>query len=135
MLPCLLCGTELEQRTDKNKKPYFVCEPCGIQLFVRGKHGIEKLARLMQNLSKREIPFRTHALRLFEIQAVVGEIDDIKREIKQLDSSIDVLSKDKEKEKAQRLLNVRFLKALFAQLEQLCTDRRRKHVRSDVNAG
>ena len=39
-LPCFLCGAKLEKRTDKNSKPYFVCNPCGIQLFVRRKHGI-----------------------------------------------------------------------------------------------
>lgn len=39
-LPCFLCTTKLEKRIDKNGKPYFVCNPCGIQLFVRREHGI-----------------------------------------------------------------------------------------------
>jgi hypothetical protein len=42
-MPCVLCASSLDQRTDKNKKPYFVCDFCGTQFFVRGRVGIEKL--------------------------------------------------------------------------------------------
>ena len=42
-LPCVLCGGKLEKRVDKNSKPYFVCDFCGIQLFVRRKQGMELL--------------------------------------------------------------------------------------------
>ena len=46
-LPCVLCNRSLERREDKNGKPYFVCDECGIQLFVRGASGIQRLARLL----------------------------------------------------------------------------------------
>jgi hypothetical protein len=49
-VPCVLCNRYLEQREDKNGKPYFVCDECGIQLFVRGTNGIERLARLQSRL-------------------------------------------------------------------------------------
>jgi hypothetical protein len=49
-LPPILCGKQLEQRTDKNGKFYFTCDPCGPQFFVRRKHGIEKLEELIRNL-------------------------------------------------------------------------------------
>src|SRR3954447_6700590 len=42
-IPCVLCKDNLPVRTDKNNKPYFVCIPCGIQLFVRGQQGIQRL--------------------------------------------------------------------------------------------
>src|SRR6266699_1964003 len=54
-LPCLLCGNKLEKRTDKNGKPYFVCDPCGIQLFVRRKQGIELLEEVFRNIRRAEI--------------------------------------------------------------------------------
>jgi DNA-directed RNA polymerase subunit RPC12/RpoP len=46
-LPCVLCGRLLGQREDKNGKPYFVCDECGTQLFVRGVSGRERLIRLL----------------------------------------------------------------------------------------
>jgi hypothetical protein len=45
-LPCVLCGRLLEQRADKNGKPYFVCDECGTQFFIRGTSGRERLAEL-----------------------------------------------------------------------------------------
>ena len=46
--PCPICGEKLDIRTDKKEKPYMVCEPCGVQVFVRNRRGIEKLAAKFQ---------------------------------------------------------------------------------------
>ena len=81
-IPCLLCSKELQKRTDKNDKPYFVCDPCGMQIFIRGKQGIENLAELIVTLRKRDLPFREHAVVLHEIQALLTEMRGIKKEIK-----------------------------------------------------
>jgi len=84
-LPCILCGCKLEKRTSKkNGKPYFVCDPCGIQLFIRKKQGIELLEETFRNLEKAQIPFRIHAHNLYEIQAQIKEIDGVKAEIEKL---------------------------------------------------
>jgi ribonuclease HI/DNA-directed RNA polymerase subunit RPC12/RpoP len=37
VLPCFLCGRMLEKRTSKALKPYFVCDVCGMQIFIRRK--------------------------------------------------------------------------------------------------
>jgi DNA-directed RNA polymerase subunit RPC12/RpoP len=42
-LPCVLCGEGLPILFSKRNKPYCVCNSCGIQLFFRGKPGIERL--------------------------------------------------------------------------------------------
>ena len=41
--PCPLCGAGLPIRFSKRKKPYFTCNLCGVQIFVRGKTGIARL--------------------------------------------------------------------------------------------
>ena len=46
--PCPLCGAGLAIRSSKNKKPYCICNDCGIQLFVRGKVGITRLRKLVR---------------------------------------------------------------------------------------
>ena len=42
---CPLCQKELEIKVSKKQKPYCVCLDCGIQLFVRGKEGINRLGK------------------------------------------------------------------------------------------
>ena len=45
--PCPVCGAIMPLRTARTGKPYCQCDPCGIQLFFRGKNGIQKLRRLL----------------------------------------------------------------------------------------
>lgn len=45
VFPCPLCQKELEIKISKKQKPYCVCIDCGIQLFIRGKEGISRLAK------------------------------------------------------------------------------------------
>jgi hypothetical protein len=44
--PCPLCGAGLPILASKRGKPYFVCNFCGVQVFVRGKAGISKLKEM-----------------------------------------------------------------------------------------
>jgi DNA-directed RNA polymerase subunit RPC12/RpoP len=46
--PCPLCGRGLEVRESKKQKPYVVCDPCGVQLFVRNVEGISAFERLIE---------------------------------------------------------------------------------------
>ena len=51
--PCPVCTRALDVRESKKHKPYVVCEPCGIQIFVRGPEGIAAFNRLV-DLATRE---------------------------------------------------------------------------------
>jgi hypothetical protein len=65
--PCPLCGAGLPIRASKRKKPYCTCNLCGVQLFVRGKDGIERLKEMagagILVCSKEESA--SHGLRLY----------------------------------------------------------------------
>jgi hypothetical protein len=106
-IPCLLCGAEIRKRRDKHGKPYFVCEPCGVQLFIRRKQGIENLDELMKQLSMHEFHFREHTYVLCEIQAVLAEMRGVKKEIKSLESEFDLFSSAKDKKEKKRTLELR----------------------------
>jgi hypothetical protein len=58
--------------------------PCGIQLFVRRKRGIDLLEEPFRNLDKAELPFTVHARNLHEIRALIKEIDGVKNEINKI---------------------------------------------------
>ena len=117
-IPCLLCGKRLNKRVDKNGKPYFVCDPCGVQMFIRRPQGIENLSELIQTLGKKDLPFRDHALVLYEIQAILGEIRGLRKEIDALDSIFDLFSDNKEKKRTRKLLERR-IDGLFSRLERI----------------
>ena len=104
----------MEKRTDKNGKPYFVCDPCGIQLFVRRKQGIELLEEVFRNIRRAAIPFRVHAKNLHEIRALIKEIGEVKTEI----SKIGFFFLSDEEARIRNALKTR-LDNLLSQLEQM----------------
>jgi hypothetical protein len=117
-LPCFLCGKQLDQRTDKNNKPYFICNPCGMQVFIRRELGIQKLEELIRNLKDGKLPLRTHTRVLYEVQAILSEMDDLKAEIKRLDGEIGFFWIDQDKLRARKLLEAR-IENLLLKLEQI----------------
>ncbi len=115
-IPCFLCGSDLEIRTDKNKKLYFICDRCGIQAFVRKETGILRLEKLIQNLRAGNFQFAKHEQSFFQICAVLNEIGDLKNEIKKLERQRSFFSPDADRERAIKALNTR-VSALLSTLE------------------
>src|SRR5712691_5536259 len=52
MFPCPVCTIPREVRQTKKNKPYITCDPCGVQLFIRGPAGIEEFNRLMERAGR-----------------------------------------------------------------------------------
>lgn len=55
MFPCPVCAQPREIRQTKKNKPYIVCDPCGLQLFVRGRSGVEAFDRLAERAGEKDI--------------------------------------------------------------------------------
>jgi hypothetical protein len=92
-----------------------------VQIFVRGRQGIENLSHLIATLREHDFPFREHARVLYEVQAILTEIRGLKKELKSLDSIFDVLSEDEHTDRMRELLNAR-IKNLLSRLEQIAND-------------
>ena len=118
-LPCILCGHKLEKRIDKNKKPYFICDSCGIQLFVRRKRGIELLEEAFRNSERARLPFTVHAHNLYEIGALIKEIDGVKKEIEK----IGFFFLSEEESRIRKALKSRLENLLF-QLDQMAKEKK-----------
>jgi len=60
MFPCPICTQPREVRdTNKAKpKPYLHCDPCGVQLFVRGPAGIAEFNRVLASTSNEGVVAR-----------------------------------------------------------------------------
>jgi len=127
ILPCFLCGRKLEKRTTKRGKPYFVCDRCGIQLFIRGRQGIERLEEFFRNAEKAEVPYKQHAQHFHEMQAILKEIDDVQQEIDKLGASY--FFNDDKLRIRNSLKTLR--ENLFFQLEQFEERTENKRIRKD----
>lgn len=53
--PCPVCVQPREVKMTKKKKPYLICDPCGIQLFVRGPAGIAAFERLLDRAEVEDL--------------------------------------------------------------------------------
>ena len=53
--PCCICGQGLEVRQTKKGKPYVICDPCGMQMFVRVDAGIRRFDELVENAAQKDI--------------------------------------------------------------------------------
>ncbi len=51
MFPCPVCTQPREVRMTKKDKPYVICDPCGVQVFIRGPAGIAEFDRLVERTS------------------------------------------------------------------------------------
>lgn len=120
-IPCFLCGQKLEKRIDKRGKPYFVCDPCGIQLFIRRRAGIERLENLIIAVKKGEVSLAKHANSVVQIQGLLTEITGIKAELSKVQEELGIfghLFGDRERLVAQQALETR-LDNLLEKLRQM----------------
>jgi len=53
--PCPICLKPLDVRTSKRKKPYVICSPCGVQMFIRERAGIEAFGMLVEQGLKADV--------------------------------------------------------------------------------
>lgn len=55
LFPCCVCGEAREVGTTKKDKPYLICDPCGVQVFVRGKAGIRRFEELVADAAGNNV--------------------------------------------------------------------------------
>lgn len=116
-LPCFLCGRKLEKRISKRNKPYFCCDSCGVQLFVRRPDGIERLSKLLKELGEEQVHLHVRSPEYLRILAIVNEIAATKAQIKKIeDDSFLFLSK--EQTAAKNALDAR-VKTLVSELQHI----------------
>ena len=76
-IPCFLCAVNLTVRRDKKGKPYFICNHCGVQSFIRGKVGRSRLRDLQQKINGNTVP-------ALEIVALTQQLRDLRAELKEV---------------------------------------------------
>lgn len=106
--PCFLCGDLKEIRIDKNKKPYFICDPCGTQAFIRGKRGIARMELFNNSPDFQKMIFSGDYLKTSEILRIQEQIEFTEGELERLDKFINTDSEIQLKQVfKQQLKNLR----------------------------
>ena len=120
-IPCILCGRMLEIRIDKNEKPYFICDPCGLQAFVRCKSGVEKLCHLVKDFQQSDSGFfdwHKSSLELISLISRLSALRDKKQELEESKTITDHLFPKKELEHAESAIDSE-LKRLHKRLRKI----------------
>jgi transcription elongation factor Elf1 len=55
LFPCCVCGEPREVRMTKKGKPYMICDPCGVQMFVRVETGIRRFEQLVADADRNDV--------------------------------------------------------------------------------
>jgi len=55
LFPCCICAKPLEVRMTKKGKPYMICNPCGMQMFVRVDTGIRLFDALIADADRSNV--------------------------------------------------------------------------------
>ena len=55
LFPCPLCGEGRVLQQTKKTKPYWVCNVCGVQVFVRNAEGIKILLELLEKAEGQKV--------------------------------------------------------------------------------
>jgi DNA-directed RNA polymerase subunit RPC12/RpoP len=121
-LPCFLCSADLEIRTDKNGKRYFICDDCGVQAFIRRKTGISKLAKLVRQFKKAKSTNAPGKKSPFEFSVILTEIEELKKQIKKLKTKTGLFSADRDSKRIAKALQER-VNALLSILEKQTKNR------------
>lgn len=102
--PCPICGEVREMRSSKKDKPYLVCDPCGVQIFIRGKLGISRLVEMRSNSKLWERITSSTILDTCNLLKLSRRIDLINSEIAKIDSDMPLLGSKKLESKKEAYL-------------------------------
>lgn len=116
--PCVLCASPLPVRRDKHGKPYFVCDPCGMQLFIRRAAGQERLEAAIQGMAGTP-KWQQRSPSLLRVRHLIADVEELGRTIRALAGQQGFFSVDRDLERQIAALKSRKQSAL-AELESLC---------------
>ncbi len=93
---CPVCGMVLPVKIARTQKPYCVCLLCGIQIFFRGKAGIQRLRDLlrMEKPVAEEISGSAVAVNLY------NQLEKLKQQRDELEQQQGIIFKDPDLENA-----------------------------------
>jgi hypothetical protein len=124
MFPCPVCGVGLEIRPSRRRKPYCVCLSCGIQVFVRGKTGIERLRNILENeqwVSAKSSGFGSAVV-------IFNRLQQLRAEKAELEGKQGLIFRDEDLDNAIRIVDreIQHVQGVLSQMAQQNGGRKRR---------
>lgn len=111
--PCPICAELKKIGISKKDKPYYFCDYCGVQVFIRGKLGIQKLIELNNNgIIKNMVSDNPQSI--WGLIQLDNKINYLKSEINKIEDKSDEIDLNK--------LEIETLSNLKTNLENLETE-------------
>jgi hypothetical protein len=85
--PCPTCGELKRIKFSKKDKPYFICEECGLQTFIRGAEGIRRLYEIAGDTELNKILEGLSSVQSAGFIQLQNKISRIRSEIQRLAQS------------------------------------------------
>ena len=85
LIPCFLCGNGCFVKQTKNKKPHFICDPCGVQVFIRREKGIILFNYLVKNLNHSAIINLEGNNAPYELIGLINNLIRLKEKVKEIE--------------------------------------------------
>lgn len=118
LIPCFLCGNGLEIRASKRNKPYFTCDDCGIQTFIRGKRGIKAFDEYKTLLRTGGII--TTDKNNLQIMGLINRLTELRGKLRQVESQEGILNSFLSVERKD--ISIRVLYSVIRQVEDQLTE-------------
>jgi DNA-directed RNA polymerase subunit RPC12/RpoP len=118
--PCPFCGAGLPILHSKRNKPYFTCNFCGVQVFVRGKAGIKRLIEMAKAgilVSGRNEGI-SHGINLF------NRLEQLKIQKRDLESKQGIIFRDENVENAIQIVDAE-MKKVEGELAKMAEETKR----------
>src|SRR5262245_30674900 len=94
--PCPLCGSALELPQSRTNKPYSICNPCGIQIFFRGRSAIARLKAFLDRGKAGVIPIAPAAPAVIAF----GRLEQLRAQKNELEQRRPLIFADRDLENA-----------------------------------
>ena len=107
--PCPLCGQSIPIKSSKRGKPYLVCDPCGVQLFIRKEPGILKLRELVE-ANKYDPVTHIPNIRVIQLLVILGELRAQLKKTEEKQGFINILFPDEDIELALKAIKAEIIK-------------------------
>lgn len=118
-LPCPVCGTALPVRLSVKQKPYCVCNDCGIQVFFRGKVGIQRLQRILESAEPVTEDFSKGTV----VVALYNRLEELRKQKEELAAKQGIIFRDETLDDA--------IAALDGEIKQIETEIRKSRKKAE----
>ncbi len=105
--PCPVCNMSLRLKITRKQKPYCMCLDCGIQIFIRGQTGMQRLYEMIRSEAAVAAEFGGPARAI----SLYNRLQGLKRQRERLENKQGMIFRDPDRQ--------RVIEALDMEIERL----------------